>query len=79
VFEGRGKEFWDFHRTMATDLDTGINNALVAKHAFYHALDVALNPLNTGLRVAHFLGSRIARRPRPAGTQAPAPVKAVTR
>jgi hypothetical protein len=79
VFEGRGKEFWAFHRTMATDLDTGINKALVTKHAFYHALDVVLNPLNTGLRVAHFVRSRITRRPRPTGTQAPAPVKAVTR
>jgi glycosyltransferase involved in cell wall biosynthesis len=79
VFESRGKEFWDFHRTMATDLDTGISYPRVAKHALYHVLDTALNPLNTGLRVARYIGSRVERRSRPPAAPAPAPVKAVTR
>jgi len=80
LFERRGKEFWDFHRNLSTDLDSGINYAKLAKHAVYRVADVVLNPLNTGLRLARFAKGQVETQTRPpSSTAAPAPVKAVTR
>jgi glycosyltransferase involved in cell wall biosynthesis len=79
LFEFRGKEFWDFQRKAATDLDSGINYPRLAKYALFRIMDVALNPLNSGLRLAKFIDSRLARRSRATTVAAPAPVKAVTR
>lgn len=79
VFEFRGKEFWDFQRHRAADSDTGINNWRVARHAFYHILDVVLNPLNTGFRLAGFAAGKIRPRRKKAAAQAPGSAKAMTR
>ncbi len=77
-YDGLGKDFWEFHRHSATDLENPIDNAKLAKYVAMRFIDGALNPLNTGVKFARYLASRFA--PKHDSTHvAPAPVKAVTR
>jgi glycosyltransferase involved in cell wall biosynthesis len=77
VFESRGDEFWDFHERHASDIGSGLDRGRIARYAALYVLESALNPLDTGLRLAHFAAARFARHEQ--STAAAPPVKTVTR
>lgn len=51
VFRNRNKQFWPYHRTTLKRLGFSLSTGRIAKAVTVKVLDVALNPLNSSIRI----------------------------
>ncbi len=57
VFRNRAKGFWQYHRTNLRRIGHSLKIGRIAKAVVAKGFDIALNPLNTSLRITRKLGS----------------------
>jgi hypothetical protein len=57
IYQRRGRQFWDYHRTKLAEVGLPLSRARLAAHGALYTLELLLNPLATSKR----LGARLAR------------------